>query len=200
MSREHWIQTASGKRFYYDDLDPSQFCISDMSAGLSRCCRYNGQLKDGPELEDEIYTIAQHSVYVYWFLRDYVPEAPREALPWALLHDGVEGYYTDMPSPLKAVNQEYKIHEKAAEEQFMKAYKIPYSTEIERWVKYGDIQLLWAESQEMCAIPSDLWDVPGTPVRTLFEIDPFFHYWRPGMARRTFLSAFEEIKPLLETR
>lgn len=197
MSREHWIQTASGKRFYYDDVTPEQFDIGDMSAGVCRCCRYNGQLKDTPELEDVIYSIAQHSVYVYRLLRDHFPDCPKKALPWALLHDAVEGYYTDMPSPLKAVSPEYKNHEVMAEMAFIEGFRIPFDPEIQRWVKYADIQLLWAESQEMCAIPSDLWDVPALPDRSMREIDPNFFYWGPKKARQEYLAAFEEIKPIL---
>lgn len=198
MSGQYWIQTSSGRKFYYDDVQTKHFHIPDMAAGLSRLCRYNGQLKDGPELEDEIFSVAQHSVYVYRFLRDHVPNRPTEALPWALLHDGVEGYYTDMPSPQKAVNPEYKEQEARAEEAFIKRYAIPFNSEIKQWVKYADIQMLWAESQEMCAIPSDLWDVPGIPAMTLRELDPFFCYWRPKQARQAFMNDFEEIKPLLE--
>ena len=197
MPREHWIQTASGKRFYYDDVHPAQFCIEDMAAGLSRICRYNGQLKDGPELEDEIYVVAQHSVYAYKFLRDHCPNAPKKALPWALLHDGVEGYYTDMASPQKAMNPEYKAQEAEAETAFIEGYNIPFDATIHQWVKHADIQILWAESQEMCAIPSDLWDVPGHPVVTLREIDPDFYYWRPKKAREEYMKAFEEIKQYL---
>jgi len=200
MSRSHWIQTASAKRFYYDAVTPDQFDINDMAAGISRCCRYNGQLKDGPELEDEIYCIAQHSVYVYRFLKELRktrPDCPERALAWALLHDAVEGYYTDMPSPLKAVSPEYKQHEALAERAFIDGYNVPFDPEIHRWVKYADIQLLWAESQEMCAIPSDLWDVPSTPVRALRDIDPDFYYWRPKKAREEYMAAYEEIKSLL---
>ena len=197
MSREHWIQTSSGKRFYYDDVTEGQFDIGDMAAGISRCCRYNGQLKDGPELEDEIYCIAQHSVYVYWFLRDHVPNCPQEALPWALLHDAVEGYYTDMPSPLKAVNPEYKTHEVDAELAFQSGFNIPFDKDIYRFVKHGDIQILWAESKEMCAIPSDLWDIPGVAEVALRELDPDFYYWRPKKARDEFMKAFAEIKHLI---
>lgn len=193
----HWIQTASAKRFYYDNVTVKSFDINDMVAGISRCCRYNGQLADRPDLEDEIYTIAQHSVYVYWFLKKFCPECPEEALPWALLHDAVEGYYTDMPSPLKAVSPEYRTHESVAEKLFILAYNVPFREEIHKWVKYSDLQLLWAESQEMCAIPSDLWDVSSAPEKSIREIDPDFYYWRPKKAKQEYMRAFSEIQPLL---
>jgi hypothetical protein len=197
MAGKHWIQTASGKKFFYDDVRPEQFFIPDMAAALSRLCRYNGQLKNTPELEDELYVVGQHSVYVYRFL-EAIPECPRRALPWALLHDGVEGYYTDMPSPQKAMDPIYREREHEAEACFRAQYGIPYDATIERWVKYADIQLLWMESQEVCAIPSNLWDVPGTPVMSLRDLDPDFYFWRPKKARMEYLAAFNDVSEYLE--
>lgn len=196
MAGTYWIQTANGRRFYYDDMRPEQFFIDDIAAGLSRNCRYNGQLKNTPELEDEIYSVAQHSVYVYRLLK-LNTEAPDRALPWALLHDGPEGYLTDMPSPQKALCPDYQEMEGAAEESFLTTYTIPYDEEVHRWVKWADIQLLWMESQEMCAIPCELWDDPGNPIMSIRELDPDFYYWRPKKAKQEYLAAFEEIQQYL---
>lgn len=196
MTGHYWIQTASGRKFYYDDVQPMHFYMPDMAAALSRLCRYNGQLKDVPDLEDVIYTIAQHSVYVYQFLKR-IPECPKEAYPWALLHDAVEGYYTDMTSPQKAMDPIYKEHERDAEEAFRIAYNIPYNMEIYRWVKYADTQLLFMESQEMCAIPCDQWDNPEEPEMALRDLDPHFYYWSPKTAKQQYMAAFSEITPYL---
>ena len=196
MRGTHWINTASGRRFYYDDVRGEDFHIPDIAAALSRNCRYNGQLKDGPELEDEIYSIAQHSVYVYWLL-EQDPVCPRKALPWALLHDAPEAYYTDMTSPQKEMSPEYRAAEEYAEGRFRPTHGIPYDEEVVRWVKYADIQVLWMESQVMCAIGSDQWSNPGMPVMTIQELDLEFYFWRPKKARMEYLKAYAEIQKYL---
>lgn len=198
MTKEYWIQTASGKRYYYDSTedDPQDFYLSDMARGVSRLCRYAGQMKDVPELEDEIYSVAQHSVYVYRMLRDR-PDVPRRVLPWALLHDALEGFYVDLPSPLKALVPSYGVLEHTAEKSFTSFYGIPFDDEVKRWVKYADYQVLYAESEEFCAIPSSMWDVPATPAKTLREIDPDFFYWRPKHAYNQYMSSYQEVLPYL---
>lgn len=183
-----WILTAGGRKFHYLADDPSEFDVTDMASALSRMCRYGGHLSD--EHDDDIYSVAQHSVYVYKLL--VLTGAPTRVLPWAIAHDMPEAYWTDVPSPLKSLLPNYKAMENNSAALLRGRFGIPYDEEIERYVKWADVQVLYAESQELTSIPAELWDDGAVSEHTLFEIDPQFFLWRPRFARAEFLATFEE--------
>lgn len=183
-----WILTAGGHKFHYLADDPSEFHVVDMAAALSRMCRYGGHLSD--KYDDEIYTVAQHSVYVYWLL--VKKGAPVRVLPWAITHDLPEAYWTDIPSPLKSLLPDYRAMEDNSAAVMREAFGIPYDDEVEHYVKWADLQVLYAESAEVTSIPSEMWDVPHKAEYSLRELDPHFCLWRPRLARKMYLSAFEE--------
>jgi len=183
-----WILTAGGRKFHYQSDDPAQFNVDDMAAALSRMCRYGGHISD--EYDDDIYSVAQHSVYVYWLLLK--KGAPKHVLPWAIAHDMPEAYWTDVPSPLKSLLPNYKAMENDSAAIMRERYGIPYDDEVERYVKWADMQVLYAESREITSIPSELWDDGVKSEYTLYDIDPHFFLWRPRFARQVFLSAYTE--------
>lgn len=183
-----WILTASGRKFFYLSDDPDQFNVEDMASALSRVCRYGGHLSE--KYADDIYSVAQHSVYVYWLLLK--TGAPTRVLPWAIAHDMPEAYWTDVPSPLKSLLPNYKQMENNSAGILRKRFGIPYDEEVEHYVKWADMQVLYAESRELTSIPSELWDDGIQSEFTLEDIDPHFCTWRPLMARKMFLSAYEE--------
>jgi len=183
-----WILTASGRKYHYLNNDPTEFHVPDMAASLSRICRYNGHLSD--QYDDDIYSVAQHSVYVYWLLVKV--GAPKRALPWAIAHDMPEAYWTDVPSPLKSILPEYKRLEHGAGELMRHYLGIPHDDEIERVVKWADMQILYAESQEITSIPSELWDTGMKADYTLQEIDENFCLWRPRLARKMFMQEYDK--------
>jgi hypothetical protein len=87
------IMMASRKMFFPFDPRPDEFEWTDVGAGLSRVCRFNGQLPTdehttvGP---NDIYSVAQHSCMAGALLDKEHPDAP-EWLRLALhLHDGDE--------------------------------------------------------------------------------------------------------------
>lgn len=183
-----WILTAGGRKFHYQSDDPSQFNVDDMASALSRMCRYGGHLAD--KYDDDIYSVAQHSVYVYRLL--VLVGAPVRVLPWAIAHDMPEAYWTDVPSPLKSLLPDYKAMENHSAAILRMRYGIPYDDEIERYVKWADMQVLYAESREITSIPSELWDEGVQSQYTLHDIDPDFFLWRPRHARQMFLSTYAE--------
>jgi len=77
-------------RFYHQCPLPEDVRIEDVAHGLSKQCRFAGQV-DG---EDVIYSVAEHSVRVSYI-------RPWEFPLWKLLHDGSEAYYHDVNRPLK---------------------------------------------------------------------------------------------------
>ncbi len=70
---------------------PSQVRMSDIRAGISKTCRYNGQI-------DGWYSVAEHSVLVS---RIAEIKGDTEAIIPALFHDAHEAYMGDIASPHK---------------------------------------------------------------------------------------------------
>ncbi|WP_025140902.1 hypothetical protein [Achromobacter sp. DH1f] len=75
--------------------DPRHVDIVDIALGLSKECRWNGQLP-----ADEFLSVAQHCVMASELL-------PAELQFEGLLHDGEEAYVRDLASPVKALLPQY---------------------------------------------------------------------------------------------
>jgi hypothetical protein len=190
-----WIRTGNGGRFYYESTDGNQYNIDVAAAATSRLCRYAGHLNDDIA-EDDIYSVAQHSVYVYRLLK--MKGAPAYTYPWAICHDVPEAYFVDLPSPLKSLVPEYVELEERSAESFRVAFGIPYDEEIHEAVKWADYNLYFAESRVLSGTPpEEFGDIPE-PDKTLYEIDPQFFLWRPAYARYQFKMAFLEAMALYQ--
>lgn len=94
MSQHHFTTTNSGINvFAPDQFRAREVRMSDIMDGLSKICRYNGQV-------NRFYSVAEHSVLVSLYAElvgDY------EAMLPGLLHDAHETYSGDIPSPHKAM-------------------------------------------------------------------------------------------------
>lgn len=73
---------------------PDSIRIEDIAAGLSKICRFSGQI-------EHFYSVAQHSVLVASLL-------PAHLKLQGLLHDATEAYLGDVTSPLKKLLKDYK--------------------------------------------------------------------------------------------
>lgn len=187
-----WIRTAYGGRFNYLSADGTQYDIDTAAAALSRLCRYAGHLNDN--FEDDIYSVAQHSVYVYRLLK--MKKAPVYALPWAITHDVPEAYFVDIPSPLKGLLPEYEELENRSAAAFRAAFGIPYDDGIHEIVKWADYHLYFAEAPVLGGTPEEeLSNIPKAD-KSLYEIDPQFFCWRPAYAKYQFKMAFLEAMSL----
>src|SRR5687768_10005799 len=82
-----WLGTNAGNVIDLIDPKPDQITIEDIAAGLSKVCRFNGQIKDW-------YCVAEHSAHVAELV-------PNQLKLIALLHDASEAYLCDVPTPLK---------------------------------------------------------------------------------------------------
>lgn len=89
---EPWIETFTGKKFFFLDPKPNQFDIRDIAHALAYTCRYTGHSK-------RFYSVAEHSVLVSYLAADPLT---------GLLHDGSEAYITDIASPIKPYISNYK--------------------------------------------------------------------------------------------
>jgi len=81
------IQTYTGGKFDFDDLESNEINIEDIAHSLSMLCRYNGHTK-------MFYSVAEHSLLIAEVVSD-------KAKLFALLHDAAEVYISDISRPLK---------------------------------------------------------------------------------------------------
>ncbi len=93
MGKSNWMQTLGGKIFYPFDPDPEDIDITDIAAGLAKCCRWAGQCKG-------FFSVAQHAIYVSLCC------SPENAL-WGLMHDFPEFCLRDLPKPIKLDLDDY---------------------------------------------------------------------------------------------
>jgi len=183
-TRGPWVATRSGSCFYLDDPRPEDFNISDMAAGISKDCRFAGQM--APAFDNDIYSVAQHSVYVDMLV---ALMGHPEARPWAIMHDAPEGIYGDMTSPQKAITPQYAEREDRAQAAMIKRYNIPYNRDIAAVVDCADKMLSVMEADVMTTVSTALWSIPHPPIMTLHDLDPDFRCWRPLEARQRFMNA-----------
>jgi 5'-deoxynucleotidase YfbR-like HD superfamily hydrolase len=93
-----WQRMLSGRRL--DLLDPSALDveIEDISHGLARVARWNGQTRGA-----HIFSVAQHALLVEAIARQREPNLDRRLRLAVLLHDAPEYVIGDMITPFKAV-------------------------------------------------------------------------------------------------
>lgn len=168
------IQLASGA--YFDFTDPQPVSILDLVAGLSRICRYTGQLAID---EDDIYTVAQHSVLAS---ENCEPGYEFEAL----MHDRFEGVGNDMASPFKQLLLDYKHYENLCEEASAKQFGLPHP--MSDAVKRIDLRMLCTEKRDLMPKDNDgeFWSLLEGVEPLPFRIIP----WRPAEAKHRFLQRY----------
>lgn len=128
-----WITTHSGLHFDYQNPIANAICIEDIAKGLSHECRYTGQL-------DRFYSVAQHSVECSYVVADKFKLE-------ALLHDAVEAYCKDIPSPLKKLLPDYRLIEDKVDQVIRQKFNLPLIISPE--VKHADLVLLATEHRDI---------------------------------------------------
>lgn len=154
------ILTYSGRHVDPTCLFDDEISITDIAHHLSRQARFNGA-------SEEIYTVAQHSVYV-----SYVCD-PAHAL-WGLLHDAPEAYMGDIVRPVK---DEIKPITRL-EDTIMRAICLKYGLTdqyMPESVKHADDIMLEIE------------------MRALFYDSVELDVWSPDEAKKRFLNRFHDL-------
>jgi hypothetical protein len=111
VSNNTCIPLHSGKIFDYANPHPDMIDIADIARGLSKCCRFAGQL-------DEFYSVAQHSVIGAMHIDEEF------ALEF-LLHDAAEAYMGDVVSPLKRMLAGYNVIEERVDLAVRRKFGLP---------------------------------------------------------------------------
>lgn len=135
MNNKPFIGTASGARFYVDDLNVEDIPIYDVAHALSMNCRYNGHVRD-------FYSVAEHSVII----SHLVP--PEDAL-WGLLHDVTEAFVPDIPRPFKPFIGGFKEYEDRIQAKVMGLHGLPL--EEPESVAFMDHNIVYDEAKQLFA-------------------------------------------------
>lgn len=197
-----WTQTYSGRRF--DLLNPTPDCVSlrDISAALSKTCRFGGNTL-------RFYSNAEHSVHVHNVVARKTDS--RKARMYALLHDAHEAYIGDMTTPVQhslavwvglgaddfgadkrlleaAVIDAIRSMKQRMDQAVFKAFGLPavMPADIAALVKEADLAVLMAERDAVMSDPPDTWGA----LEDIEPADVLIRCWTPEMAQRKFMDCY----------
>jgi hypothetical protein len=164
---------------YFDFVEPwtTPVAINDIAAGLSRICRYTGQLAID---EDAVYTVAQHSVLAS-------ENCGEDCDPYeALMHDRFEALGNDMASPLKQLLLDYKEIEDRCEADTASYYGVPHP--MTAACKRIDLRMLCTEKRDLMPKDNDgdFWSLLDGVEPLPFKI----RCWGHKESRRRFLHRY----------
>lgn len=180
----------------YIDLScplPSDIRIEDIAAGLSRLCRFGGQIQRRVGRDQaRWYSVAEHSVHAAAVARRL--GKGRDVQRACLLHDAAEAYLGDMTRPVRQLalgrlGAIYASYESRMLEAIARAFDVDFvSTAAD--VRQIDNALLIAERDR-------LFDADGVDWTGESEVMEISFDWPIGMAvehaEQVFLSTFEDI-------
>lgn len=146
-----YIQTFSGKRFYFNGTGTEGVCLGDIAHALSMVTRYTGHVS-------RPYTVAEHSLLVLSIVDTLFLEQDEEIMAlkrWhALMHDAPEAYLADLSSPLKSLVPGYRELEDSVWRRIARHFGVPH--EMHEDVKAADWIALYVEAASL---------QPNTPLK-----------------------------------
>ena len=174
-----YIETHSGRAFLPLEPDAGQIDIHDIAHALSHQCRFSGHTRVH-------YSVAEHCVRVAELLDKW--GCTREEQLWGLLHDASEAYLVDIPLPLKHTPafSAYLVAERALMVAVCHRFGLPI--EQPEIVTVADRRLLATEARDLMPYVPEHWGTLGQ-----LALGESIVPWRPEIARRAFLSLFEEL-------
>ncbi len=137
-----WIETFTGKQFFFAEPRAEDVDIRDIAHSLSRQCRFGGHTR-------VFYSVAEHSVLAVSVLKDQGRWGEITQM-YALLHDAAEAYICDLPRPIKSRLRTYCAMEKRIQRVIWEAMGLPAPTADEEIaIKAADAILLGLEGREL---------------------------------------------------
>ena len=175
---ESYIETITGRKFYFLKPKPEDFNIYDIAHALAMNCRFTGHCS-------KFYSVAEHS----WHMSRMAPEGLEMA---ALLHDASEAYITDIASPIKQHLMDYVELEEMLMAKIAKRFHFEYP--LNPIIKQLDTTMLSTEAHYLMISRGDNWDMWQERKRP-----PIQHNFRPiGMlphiAKEVFLDRYYELQ------
>lgn len=174
-----WIETYTGKRFYFLNPNPSMIEIEDIAHALSNTCRFSGHTR-------EFYSVAQHCMYVSDLLLERYGD-PELALE-GLFHDAAEAYLTDIATPVKKHLPEYEVMEDRILRAIHRKYNI-HETTTDR-VKDADTCMLLSEAAAFLPSKGKDWAVK---YHTTFPLKKGLAGMKPETARYAYTFTFWDL-------
>ena len=171
---EPWIETYTGKKFWFDRYNPENITIEDIAHALSNVCRYSGHC-------NRYYSVAEHSYYVSFLV-------PPELALEGLLHDASEAYMADMPSPLKQLLPEYKNIEKEVMRQVAEKFSLEAGFDKYPEIKQADWAQLKIEAYHLLPSRGKEWYFPDSVGVGLVP-----HGYPPEIAVDLFLAKYKNL-------
>lgn len=170
-----WIDTISGRKFTYDDVDPKSIVLDDIFMALSNTCRFSGHVR-------KFYSVSEHSVKVASLL-------PKAWQAFGLMHDGSEAYMSDITTPLKGLCRDYQRIEKDVQDAIYQKFcgGVPNDA-ASKALKMADMMSLKWEAYHLTSHGGENWPcLEGIPmiigkgpdcVRPLRAVDDMWATWR----------------------
>lgn len=160
---------------YLDLLDPrpDQFTMSDIACGLSKICRFGGQI-------EQFYSVAEHCLVSTEIARERTGSVDFQKA--VLMHDAAEAFVGDIVKPLKVLLPEFSSIENRLEACIFKKYSIDFGKFKER-AKAIDMDMLIAERNHFFSKDEVAW-VGEDEVE---KINPRFWGYGPGEAKKHYL-------------
>ena len=166
------ILLQSGEFYSFTSPEKNKFTVEDIAEALSNICRFGGHVSNH-------YSVAQHAVNVSY---DIEPEYALDGL----LHDGVEAFLCDIPTPLKALLKDYQALEEKHEKELFKRFGLQYP--MVDAVKRADKRAFCTEVRDMKPKNAH-WDSYCGITTYDYKIIP----WSHEKAKRKFLERYYEI-------
>ena len=183
-----WMQTRTGKRYYFDAPSEAAIDIRDVASGLAKTCRFNGQCED-------FISVAEHSVAVSRLVEKRHNDAMLSYA--ALLHDASEAFMGDVSTPHKSLidMEGYRTREAVAMRSIEKQFRIPRGMTHDPRVKAADLDCLAVEAQYCFGKLDPGWMAWLAGAKTEDVNSPACLDWRE--AEKLFLERFKLLKAKL---
>lgn len=141
--RGPWNATSTGGAWSLIAPSPRDVRFDDIANGLSRICRYNGQIRE----DIDHFSVSEHSVIMArWAIENNIATSAEDAVA-ILMHDGSESFFGDMTTEIKKVVTDYRPREKVAQKCVNEAFGLNGCRVMltDRAIKKIDIRMFLAE-------------------------------------------------------
>ena len=178
----HWLQTFTGKKFYFSRPNSGSINIIDIAHALSRIPRFYGHT-------DKFYSVAEHCILASKIC-DSVDESKSHI---ALLHDASEAYIGDIVSPLKnLMGKKIKKIERQTLIAIFKRFDIKDKC-LPSIVEEIDLRLL--QTERLAMFNKYLHWETTKDVKPYHDVD--FRFLNPKQAETEYLKRFEMLMKLV---